>query len=119
MTRSIVGRRDFMRYCTAMCSAVTFSPSVVLAAAKKQSEVDWQAMRADPVRKQISGRPDLDNILALFPRTSGEPAFDPEKIAENIEKLRTEPDIKTGHPFLDLSDMYLHNQLHQMVLHQE
>lgn len=50
-----------------------------------------------------SGQPDLDSILSLFPRTTGEPAFNPEAIAENIKKLQTQPAINTGHPFLDLS----------------
>jgi hypothetical protein len=60
-------------------------------------------MQEDPVRKMFSGPPDLDKILTLFPRTTGEPAFDPRLIARNIDKLRTIPAINTGHPFLDIS----------------
>jgi hypothetical protein len=60
-------------------------------------------MREDPVRDMITGRPDLDAILSLFPRTTGEAAFDPNIIAENVKKQQTQPPINTGHPFLDLS----------------
>jgi hypothetical protein len=60
-------------------------------------------MREDPVRRMFPGTPDLDKILALFPRTTGYAAFDPKRIAENIEKLSPRPAIDTGHPFLDLS----------------
>jgi hypothetical protein len=60
-------------------------------------------MREDPIRTKIGGAPDLDTILALFPRTTGKPAFDPVLIAENIKKLNPRPAITTGHPFLDLS----------------
>jgi len=49
------------------------------------------------------GKPDLDRILALYPRTAGEPAFDPDRIAESVRKLETNPAVATGHPFLDLS----------------
>ena len=49
------------------------------------------------------GPPDLNQILTLFPRLQGPPAFDPQRIAENIQKLQTRPAINTGHPFLDLS----------------
>jgi hypothetical protein len=45
----------------------------------------------------------LDAILGLFPRTTGEPAFDPGEIAAKADALRTSPEINTGHPFLDLS----------------
>ncbi len=60
-------------------------------------------MREDPVRRMISGKPDLDGILRLFPRTTGKAAFDRAMIAESIGRLNTEPTIATGHPFLDLS----------------
>ena len=39
----------------------------------------------------------------LYPRTTGEPAFDPKLIAANIAKLKTNPRVDTGHPLLDLS----------------
>ena len=35
---------------------------------------EWAAMREDPVRKRLRGRPELDTILTLYPRTQGPPA---------------------------------------------
>ncbi|MCU0962815.1 MAG: hypothetical protein MUF48_22185 [Pirellulaceae bacterium] len=64
---------------------------------------DWAAMLEDPVRKMLTGPPDLDRVMALFPRTQGTPAIDPQQIAENLAGLRTIPDVNTGHPLLDLS----------------
>jgi len=72
-------------------------------AAAEEPKADWQALREDPVRGMFAGPPDLDRILALFPRTTGKPAFDPQAIAENVKRLRTDPAVNTGHPFLDLS----------------
>ncbi len=63
----------------------------------------WLLMEEDPVATMFSGPPELGKILALYPRPAGEPAFAPQLIAKNIEKLRTIPPINTGHPFLDLS----------------
>jgi hypothetical protein len=60
-------------------------------------------MLEDPARKMISDPPDLDRVLGLFPRTTGEPAFDPKRIAAAVAKLETSPPVATGHPFLDLS----------------
>jgi hypothetical protein len=60
-------------------------------------------MRHDPVYGMLSGQPDLDRILGLFPRTTGKPAFDPQVIADNIRRLQPIPPIDTGHRFLDLS----------------
>ena len=60
----------------------------------------------DPVRNYFRAKatsPDLDEILGMFPRTTGDAPFDSAVIAGNIERLRTDPEIKTGHPFLDLS----------------
>jgi hypothetical protein len=71
--------------------------------AKAATLSDWPALREDPVRRKMTGSPDLDTILALFPRTTGKPAFDPGLIVENIKNLRTRPVVNTGHPFLDLS----------------
>jgi len=45
----------------------------------------------------------LDTIRALFPPTTGDPAFDPELIKRNVERLVTTPTVNTGHAFLDLS----------------
>lgn len=60
-------------------------------------------MREDPVRKMTAGTPNLDAIRSLFPPVTGQPAFEPRLIAENIRKLKTQPAIDTGAPFLDLS----------------
>jgi hypothetical protein len=66
-------------------------------------KADWKTALGDPAYSMIPGQPDLDQILALFPRPSGKPAFDPQVIAENIKRLQTAPPVNTGHPFLDLS----------------
>lgn len=65
----------------------------------------WLGSSVDPVLAQLGKNrpPDLDDILALFPRPTGEPAFDPALIASNVERLETSPGVDTGHPFLDLS----------------
>ncbi len=65
----------------------------------------WLAAREDPVRRRRVALtpPRLDDILALFPRTTGEPAIDPVVIEANVERLVTVPAVDTGHPFLDLS----------------
>jgi len=62
---------------------------------------DWLALRHDPVRESNQGRPRLDQILAMFPRVTGKPAFDPGEIADHAARLSTTPDVKTGHPHLD------------------
>src|ERR1035437_10365635 len=60
-------------------------------------------MMIDPVYDMFKGVPDLDHILGLFPRPNGKAAFDPRVIQANIKRLKTTPEINTGHPFLDLS----------------
>jgi hypothetical protein len=57
----------------------------------------------DPALEWIAGSPDLDKILGLYTRVTGDPALDPEDIANRVAALRTTPDVDTGHPFLDLS----------------
>ena len=94
-------RRDFIKHCAALSAATLAPPWVVQAAPEKNPAAQWLASREDPVYKMISGTPDLDKILTLFPRLTGAPAFDPQLIAENIRKLETKPAIDTGHPFLD------------------
>ncbi len=95
-------RRQFL--CKA--AALTALPALgrtLLRAEEKTDPAAWLDALEDPVRKQFPGKPDLDTILGLFPRTSGEPAFDPDEIASKAAKLQTTPEINTGHPFLDLS----------------
>ena len=96
-----VSRRAFTKAGAAAMLGLT-APEASGASPEKPKE-DWLSMREDPVRRMFPERPDLDRILALFPRTQGEPAFDPKLIAENIKKLRTTPAVNTGHPLLDLS----------------
>ncbi|MEK7684634.1 MAG: hypothetical protein AAB466_04345 [Verrucomicrobiota bacterium] len=96
-------RRDFLDRCAAVSATAMFSPGARGALAEEKLKGDWSAMTEDPVRKMFPGPPDLDSILALFPRTTGEPAFDPALITRKVKDLRTNPPIQTGHPFLDLS----------------
>jgi hypothetical protein len=96
-------RRSFVKRCAAASAGTVFSGWSTLTAAGQRPESDWTTALQDPTYSMISGRPDLDRILVLFPRTSGKPAFDPEVIAENIKRLQPAPPIDTGHPLLDLS----------------
>ena len=96
-------RRGFLEHCTAVSAAAMLSAGSMSSAAEQRPKTDWKAALHDPAGGLISGQPDLDQILALFPRTTGNPAFDPRVIAENIKKLQPVPAISTGHPFLDLS----------------
>lgn len=102
MTDSDFERRDFIKSCTFMAIFAQFSNSFSFTFDGEKKEV-WKKLRKDPVRQKNMGRPDLDVILGLFPRTTGEAAFDSQEIQENIKQLRTNPTIETGHPFLDLS----------------
>lgn len=103
MRRSEISRRGFLGRCTVLSAAATVAPWAACVVAEEQPRAEWLAALEDPVHAMFPGRPDLDKILALFPRTTGEPAFDPQIIAENARRLRTTPAIDTGHPFLDLS----------------
>lgn len=66
----------------------------------------WQQSCQDPVREALrksNEQPTLDAIRNLFPPTTGDPAFDANVIAGNLERLHTTPPVDTGHPYLDLS----------------
>ncbi|MGI6573453.1 MAG: hypothetical protein ACOX19_08620 [Fermentimonas sp.] len=63
----------------------------------------WLSMMKDPVYDLIEGEPNLEQILKLFPRPQGIPAFDPLEIQENVSKIKTVPVVDTGYPYLDLS----------------
>lgn len=66
----------------------------------------WKESRTDPVREDLVAKgesPSLDFVRILFPPTTGAPAFDRNVIQGNIERLETVPEVRTGHPFLDLS----------------
>ncbi len=96
----LTNRRDFVRHCAA-ASAIAMGWRGLSCAAEGEPPHDWATSLEDPVRKMFSGPPDLDKVLALFPRTQGPPAFDPQLIGENVAKLQTNPKVDTGHPFLD------------------
>ena len=96
-------RRSFIKRSATKSATTVLLPFAVSALSKEDSAARWKAAREDPVRSKISGRPDLDTVLSLLPRTTGEAAFDPQIIAENMKRLQTQPAINTGHPFLDLS----------------
>ena len=96
-------RRDFLAHCTAAGILGVMSSHFRSEAAESDPAPDWATMLDDPVYKMFVGPPDLERILALFPRAQGPPACDPQQIAENIAKLRTIPEVNTGHPLLDLS----------------
>ena len=53
-------------------------------------EATWQEMLTDPVREAFIERgltPDLDVIMRLFPKTTGDTAFDRAVIESNINRL--------------------------------
>jgi hypothetical protein len=96
-------RRGFVERCAAVSATAVLSAWPRFSPAGQRPKADWTTARQDPVYGMIPGRPDLDRVLALFPRTTGKPAFDPQLIAENVGRLRPVPQVNTGHPFLDLS----------------
>jgi hypothetical protein len=100
-----ISRRMFLGRCAAASATAILCPTPFCFAGgnnlKNQTVSDWLAMRQDPVRVAFPGKPDLDTILGLFPRTTGQPAFDPELIAQKAKDLRTSPPVNIGHPFLD------------------
>ena len=77
--------------------------SIAVSGSANEKQEDWIKSLEDPVRRMFNGKPDLDKILSLFPRTTGEPAFDPKIIAERAQRLQTTPVVNTGHPVFDLS----------------
>jgi hypothetical protein len=100
-----MNRRQFGQLFTLAAGSLLLSweKPHTLAAALLQSGPDWTACQEDPVRRQLNGKPNLDTILNLFPRTTGEAAFDPQLIARKADMLVTRPAVRTGHPFLDRS----------------
>ncbi len=108
MTHSKTTRRDFLSRCAAVSAAAALSPEIAspASAGEGKPKVDYRTLLADPVRELLRSRgekPSLDKILSLYPRTTGEPAFDPKLIAAGAAKIETNPPINTGHPLLDLS----------------
>ena len=95
-------RRLFLKQCVATAAAWKWAPWA-RAADSRPSTAAWLEMREDPLYALFPADPDLDKILTLYPRTIGKPACDPQVIAETLRKLKTTPEVNTGHPFLDLS----------------
>lgn len=99
----IITRRKFLSDAATISAAAVMIPPMALSSDDDALVKKWQAMLNDPVYDLLSGKPDLNRILKLFPLQLGEPAFDPGLIRENMLKLKTIPEVDTGHPFLDLS----------------
>lgn len=99
----MTSRRKFITSTTAASAVAFIAPHFAFSVQGENQVQKWQKMLKDPVYDMIKGKPDPEQILKLFPRPLGEPAFDPKLIQENISKLMTAPVINTGHPFLDLS----------------
>ncbi len=101
---SKTNRRNFIRNTAAASTMVMLAPTLSFFGNDDGIQVEkWQRMMKDPVYSMLKGKPDLDQILGLFPRPQGKPAMDPRVIRENIKMLKTIPEVNTGHPFLDLS----------------
>jgi hypothetical protein len=96
-------RRRFVERCAAVSATTAISAWTASSAAGEPPKTDWSTALQDPVYRMVPGQPDLDRILALFPRPRGKPAFDPQVIAENVKRLQPSPPVNTGHPLLDLS----------------
>jgi hypothetical protein len=96
-------RRDFLKQCTVFWPAMLLAPRIISSEGTNRVREDWLKMQHDPVRALFSGPPDLDRILGLYPRTTGEPAFDPAEMEKKAQALRIHPAIATGHAFLDRS----------------
>ena len=71
MKTSETTRRDFLAHCAAAGIIGMMSSHFRSEAAESDPAPDWAAMLDDPVRKMFVGPPDLDRILALFPRRRG------------------------------------------------
>ncbi|HOI79657.1 MAG TPA: hypothetical protein PLI30_08640 [Petrimonas sp.] len=99
-----IDRRSFIRNTATASTFAIIAPSLVIPAKDVGEQVEkWQRMMKDPAYEMLNGKPDLDRILGLFPRPQGKPAIDPRVIQANVKKLKTVPEINTGHPYLDLS----------------
>jgi hypothetical protein len=103
MTAMRVTRRGFLGSCVSVAAGAGLLGITRQGNAQDDMSAHWRRMRQDPVRKLVSGVPDLDAIRTLFPPLTGQPAFEPALIADNIRKLRPRPAVDTGHPFLYLT----------------
>jgi hypothetical protein len=100
----VMNRRNFIKSAASASSVALISPSFHFHEIRNDDQLEkWLRMMKDPVYDMIKGKPDLGQIMQLFPRPVGPPAFHSEVIQTNLRKLKTLPEINTGHPFLDLS----------------
>ncbi|MCL4190428.1 MAG: hypothetical protein KJZ87_01685 [Thermoguttaceae bacterium] len=102
MTLRATTRRRFLGQVAALSAAAIVTPRAAAICAEERPGASWLAMREDPARLLMTGPPHLDETLALYPRLTGEPAFDPELIRRKAKELQTTPAVNTGHPFWDL-----------------
>jgi hypothetical protein len=97
-------RRSFIKKTASASAIMLFNPFTYFSGKKMEDPTEkWRTMMTDPVYDLVNHKPGLDHIMELFPGQQGEPAFDPGLIRANINKLKTFPEINTGHPFMDLS----------------
>ncbi len=100
----VMNRRNFIKGAASASSIALFPPSFHFMEDMNDDQLEKRLrMMKDPVYDMLKGKPDLDQILNLFQRPEGKPAFDYRVIQANIKKLKTVPEVDTGHPFLDLS----------------
>jgi len=109
-----ISRRSFLKSAGLSSTAIIGFPLIGMyksetdynkmpAIENKDTIAKWHAMMTDPVYGMISGKPDLNQILGLFPRQTGKPAIDPKLVKEKMNEIKTSPKINTGYDFLDLS----------------
>ena len=89
MRNSNVTRRSFIKQSAAISAATVLSSVRVSALSEEKPVTHWKTSLEDPVHRMITGQPDLDSILSLFPRTTGEAAFDPEVISVGINYVQS------------------------------
>jgi len=88
MTKLEFPRRVFLKHTVAAAASTCLAVQASATAVAGEAAADWQARLTDPVYDMLSGPPNLDRILNLFPRTTGKPAFDTQLIAENVRRLQ-------------------------------
>lgn len=96
-------RRTFVKTTSIFSATAIVTPALASLMNNKNQIEEWLQMKTDPVYDLIDTMPDLDQIMNLFPRPQGEPAFDPDEISRYSKKISTSPVINTGHPLLDHS----------------
>ena len=94
-------RRSYLKTTGVLASSAFLFPGLLSAADHENQIEKWLKMREDPLYKLFPDEPDLDKMLTLFPRQTGEAAFDPAEIKSIVDQLKTSPEINTGHKLLD------------------